>query len=73
MAPRRDVQVIAGRGEGGRILVAIDRVGQKQPAKEHDLSDEKNPHAQRAGFALLLHVLEMVLQRAVRPGFVCCG
>jgi hypothetical protein len=33
------------------------------PPKKHDFGDEKNPHAERARLALLLHVFEMVLQR----------
>src|SRR2546426_12074198 len=56
-----DVQVIARGREGHRILIAIQRISEKHPAKEHDLGDEKYPHAERTGLALLLHVLEMVL------------
>ena len=65
IAPKRQSKVIAGRGKVGRILRAIKRVGKKHPAEEHDFGDQENPHAQRARLALLLHILEVVLQRRV--------
>ena len=69
-----DVEVIARRCKRCRILITIERIGQEHSAKEHNLSDEKHPHAERARFALLVHVLEVMLQRAVRGGvFVGCG
>src|SRR5205085_9471325 len=38
-------------------------VGREQPAEEHDLGDEEDPHAERARLALLLHVIEVMLER----------
>ena len=68
-----DVQVIAGGRERYRILIAIERVSEEHPTKKHDLGHEKHPHAERPRFTLLLHVLEMVLQRCVvRRVFVSC-
>jgi hypothetical protein len=64
--------VIAGADKGAGVLITIERVGQEHAAKEHDFRDQKYPHSQRARFTLLLHVLEMVLQRRVRGVFVSC-
>jgi hypothetical protein len=41
-------------------------------AEEHDLGDQNDPHAERARFALLLHVFKVVLQRRMRGVFVSC-
>src|SRR5260370_5953953 len=65
--------MITCRRECFRVFISIERISQKQRAEEHDLSNEKHPHAERASFALLLHVLKVMLQRAVRAGFVSCG
>jgi hypothetical protein len=59
------IEVVAGGGKVGRKLRSIERVGKKHPAKEHEFGDEKNPHAESASLALLLHVLEVVLERRV--------
>jgi hypothetical protein len=65
--------VIAGADEGRRILRAVERVGEKHAAEEHDLRHEKDPHAERARLALLLHVFEMVLQPRVMMHRVFVG
>src|SRR6185295_12788445 len=69
---KRDVEVITRGGKSSRKLRTVKRVSQEHPAEEHDLGHEKHPHSQRSGFALLLHILEMVLQRAVAVRFRCC-
>ena len=65
MAPSVMSRWLLAEAKAAGNLVTIERVGKKHPAKEHDFGDQKNPHAERASFALLLHVLEMVLQRRV--------
>jgi hypothetical protein len=57
--------MVTGGGESCRILVAIQRVGEKHPTEKHYFGYQKYPHAERARFALLLHVLKVVLQRGV--------
>src|SRR5882724_11995781 len=57
--------MIAGGGEGRGIFGAIKRIGKKHPTEKHNLGDQENPHAQRARLALLLEVLEVMLQRRV--------
>src|SRR2546421_10667265 len=64
-----DVKVITRGSEGRRVFRAKDRVGEKQPAEEHDLLREKDPHPNRASLALLLQVIEMVRQRRLRVMF----
>ena len=66
------VEVIAGADECRRIFKAIQRVRQEHPPKEHDFRDEKHPHPEGTRLALLLHVLEMMLQRRMRRMIVCC-
>jgi hypothetical protein len=41
---------------------AIDRVGQKQPAEEHDFRQQEEPHSYHSSFFLLFHADEMVRQ-----------
>ena len=55
----------AGGGEGVGVEPAIDRVGGEQAAEDHDLGDQKGPHAEAAGVTLLPHVLKMVRERGV--------
>ncbi len=66
-----DVQHVASRLETGQVEVAIDGVAREEPAEEHHLGGEENPHAEAGGLVLLLQVLELVRQRArgvtVRP------
>src|ERR1041384_2331275 len=69
---KRKIEVVTRRRKSCRVLRSIERVSQKHPAEEHDFGHEKHPHSQRTCFTLLLHVLEMVLQRAVAVRFRCC-
>ena len=64
----RDVQRLTGHRERRRIQRAVNGVGREQPAEEHDLGDQKDPHAHRRRVALLLGVVE--LMRARRAGSV---
>ena len=50
----------------------VQEVHHQQPAEEHDLRHEENPHAQRGGFLLLLQRLEVVLQRRMMRVSVAC-
>ena len=59
-----DVQHVASRLETGQVEVAIDGVAGEEPAEEHDLGGQENPHAEAGGLVLLLQVLELVRQRA---------
>ena len=54
--------MITGGSEGLRIFRAVKRIGEEHATKKHDLGDQENPHAERSRLALLLHILEMVLQ-----------
>src|SRR3989442_4933966 len=54
-----------------RVPPSIKRISQKHAAEKHDFGYQKDPHAKRARFTLLLHVFEMVLQRWVAY-FVFC-
>src|SRR5438132_6218765 len=63
-----DIQMIAGGCKRCWIGRAINDVGQEHAAEKHYFSDKKNPHSQRARLSLLLHVLEMVLQRRMAVG-----
>src|SRR5439155_9308637 len=60
--------------EGVVKVVAVDQIRGKHAAKEHDFRDQEDPHPQRRGVFLLLHVCEVVLQhgmvgnRVVRQG-----
>ena len=68
MRAQEQVELVAGGGEGRLVLRAVDRVGQKQAAEEHDLGGQKEPHAQFVGFVLLLQIVELVRQRGRRAG-----
>ncbi len=56
------VEQAAADFERGQVQRAINDVSGEQPAEEHDFGDQENPHAQAAGFALLLHVLELMFE-----------
>src|SRR5580698_2261827 len=51
---------MAANFERRQIERAVDDVGGKKPAKEHHLSEQKYPHAEAPGLALLFHVLKLV-------------
>ena len=59
-----DVEVIAGNCECFRYG-AIERVGEKHSAKNMISVTRNTPHAQSSGLALLLQILEVMLQRRV--------
>ena len=42
------------------VLRAIEDVGREKAAEEHDLGDEKDPHAERCRLALLLVAIEVM-------------
>src|SRR5438067_2053710 len=67
-----NVQLMAGGSETFSIQAAIKRISHKQPAEEHDLRNQKHPHAERASFALLLHVLEVMLERGMMCEVTFC-
>jgi hypothetical protein len=69
---QREIEVVTRGRKSGRKLRTVERVSQEHAAEEHDLGHEKHPHSQRARLTLLLHVLEMVLQRAMVVRFRCC-
>src|SRR2546423_14286449 len=60
------VEVVAGGPEGLGVLHTVDEVGEEEPAEEHHLLRDEDPHAERAGLALLFEVVELVRQRRVR-------
>ena len=60
------VEVVAGGHEGFGVLHSVDEVCEEQPAEEHHLLRDEDPHAERAGLALLFEVVELVRQRRVR-------
>jgi hypothetical protein len=64
--------VITGGGKFQRILGTVKRIGEKHATKEHDFGSQKNPHAKRSRLALLLQILEVVLQRRVTGSVVRC-
>ena len=47
------------------VEVAVDGVGQEQPAEEHDLLGQEHPHPERRGLLLLLEVREVMRERRV--------
>src|SRR5579871_346226 len=51
---------MAGGGESVRIQVPVDGVASKHASEEHDLGEQKNPHAQRGGFELLVCGIKMM-------------
>ena len=58
--PHLNIQVVAARRKSLRIIQAVKNIRHEQPAEEHDFLHQKDPHADTAGFFLLLHVLELV-------------
>src|SRR5262245_15031246 len=60
---QRDVELVAGDGESVWIPGTVDRISSEQTAEEQYLGDQKHPHAQRGGLALLPQILEVVRQR----------
>jgi hypothetical protein len=61
-AAQDDVQLQAGFRPGSRIPDAIEHVGEEEPAEEHDLGDEEQPHAERGRLVLLAQRIEVMLQ-----------
>ena len=59
-SPERDVELVRPEREVRRVLPAVDRVGEEEPAEEHDLLGDEEPHPQRRGLALLVVVVEVV-------------
>ena len=55
----------AGRTEISEVLKAVDQIGAKQSAEEHDFGAEEDPHAEVGGVALLLLGGEVVEQRRI--------
>src|SRR5690242_14145802 len=46
-------------------LASVERVTEKQCAKEHDLCDQERPHTDNVGFVLLIQLFELVRNLAV--------
>ncbi len=59
------IENVAAALERGEVEPAIDGVGGKQAAEEHDFSDQEKPDAEEVGFLLLLEVLELVREAGV--------
>src|SRR4030095_11443027 len=57
-----EVQHVSANTECRRKRMAVDRVCQEQPAEEKNFGDQKDPHAQRRGFFLLLQRLKLSVQ-----------
>src|SRR5208337_2464753 len=64
-----DAELLASGRECVEILQAVDEVGAKHAAEEHDFRHQKQPHAQRSRVLLLLRVGKVVEQRRI-VGFV---
>ena len=62
MHPSTDVELFAGQRDLPGSGRAVDRVGRQQPAEEHHLGRQEEPHSERGGFALLIHVVELLRQ-----------
>ena len=58
--------MIARGHECLRVLHSVDEVREEQPPEKHHLLRDEDPHAQRAGLALLFEVVEVERQRLVR-------
>src|SRR5262249_41370694 len=56
------VQHVARDPERGRKGMPVDGIGEEQPAEEKNFGDQKDPHAQRGGFFLLLQRLKLSVQ-----------
>src|SRR5262252_1528938 len=48
--------------EAFRVCGAIDRVGEEQPAEEHDFRHQEDPHSDHSRLFLLFHADEMMRQ-----------
>ena len=48
-----NLQLVRGLDEGWVVPVAIDQVGGKEPAEEHDFGQQEEPHGEVGGIALL--------------------
>ena len=59
---------MASESEGVSVVQPVDGVSQKQSTEKHDLGDEKDPHAEVRGFALLLEAVELVGESLYMPG-----
>src|SRR5258708_6207125 len=64
------VDCFTGGGEVSEIPSAINQIGAKQSAKEHDFSGEEDPHTQAGSIALLLRIGKVVQQLWVVLFFV---
>src|SRR5579863_4920555 len=60
-----NIQNVAAALKRGEIEPAINGVGGKQPAEEHDFGDQENPDSQGVGVLLLLQILKLVRQSGV--------
>ena len=56
----RRVHEVAGGGERIRVHAAVDRVGAKHPAEEHDFGQQEHPHSEGGRIKLLAHVIEVM-------------
>ena len=54
------LQVVAALDEGRQMQQAIDDVGGEHAAEKQDFGDQKSPHAEFSGIALLLDVLVLM-------------
>src|ERR1700733_4802417 len=59
---KRRVHEVAGGGEGLRVHAAINRIGAKHTAEEHDFRQQEHPHSEGGGIELLVHVIEVMTQ-----------
>src|SRR5438093_9471160 len=57
-----DIEDMASCDESGQMNVPVNSVAGEHAAKEKNLSTQEKPHAQRAGIALLLEIVELVCQ-----------
>src|SRR5262249_33543522 len=61
----RDVEMPADFSEGEWVQRAVDDVGGEQPAEEHHLGHQKDPHPQCRSVALLFEVVELMRERGI--------
>src|SRR5204863_5497860 len=59
----RDVELVAGGGEGVGIPAPVDGVRGEQAAEEEHFGDQKHPHAERRRLALLREAVELMGER----------
>src|SRR5262249_37882177 len=57
---QRDVELMAAGDEGFGKLGPVKHIGGEEPAEEHDLRDQKDPHPQGRRFALLPVAVEVM-------------